>query len=214
MGGQRKQFRLLDGETLLLRTVRVFDRHPGIHHIVVAAPPEEAEGLPSYLRAAGISKLHRVVPGGRSRQESVAAALDAVPSGVDLVLVHDGVRPFVPADRIDAIIEAIRTYGAAALAVPVSDTLRKSIDSVFGETVSRDGLYRMQTPQGFRLEWFLEAHHAAKEERFEETDDVALVQRLGRSVHIVEGSPANMKVTTPDDWELAQALWRHLSTET
>jgi 2-C-methyl-D-erythritol 4-phosphate cytidylyltransferase len=154
-----------------------------------------------------------VVPGGRSRQESVAAALDAIPAGVDLVLVHDAVRPFVPKDRIDAVIEAVRAFGAAALAVSVTDTLRRNGDSVFGETVPRHGLYRMQTPQGFRVDWFLAAHRAARSEGFEETDDVALVQRLGKSVRVVEGSPANIKVTTPDDWRLAQALWRHLSDE-
>ena len=213
MGGQRKQFRLLGGETLLAQTVRLFDRHPGVHHIVVAAPLDEVEQLPSYLSGAGISKLYRVVPGGRTRQESVAAALEAVPNGVDLVLVHDAVRPFVPTDRIDAVIEAVRTFGAAALAVKVTDTLRRCADSIFGDTVSRQGLYRMQTPQGFRKDWFLEAHRAARQEGFEETDDVALVQRLGKSVRIVEGSAANMKVTTPEDWKLAQALWHHLSIE-
>ena len=205
-----KQFRLLAGEPLLHWTLRVFESHPRVDMIIVAAPERDVPYLPDRLVEAGISKLHSVVPGGNSRQESVANALNSVPSGVDLVLVHDAVRPFLSPEKLDNVIDAVIECGAAALALPVDDTLRRSADSVFGETVSRSGLYRMQTPQGFRTDWFVEAHRAAREAGFQETDDVALVQRLGYLVHIVEGSPANMKVTTVEDWDFAEVLFSGL----
>ena len=210
LGGEPKQFRLLAGEPLLHWTLRVFESHPRVDTIIVAAPERDVSYLPEILAGAGISKLHTVVAGGSSRQESVANALAAVPSWIDLVLVHDAVRPFLTAEKLDDVIDAVIAHGAAALALPVDDTLRRSADSIFGETVPRTGLYRMQTPQGFRIDWFVEAHREARDAGFLETDDVALVQRLGYPVRIVEGSPANMKVTTVEDWNFARVLFSNV----
>lgn len=207
MGGRRKQFRRLGGEPLLVQTLRVFERHPEVHHLLVAAPPEAVAALAEALRGAGLTKLAAVVPGGPTRQASVGAALRAVLPAVGLVLVHDAVRPFVEAARISAIIEAVRARGAAALAVPIVDTLRRGVGFHFSETVPREGLYRMQTPQGFRRDWFEEAHALASRLGIHATDDVELVQRAGRSVQIVGGDPRNIKITTPEDWDLAQFLW-------
>ena len=209
LGGRRKQFRRLGGEPLLVQTLRVFERHPEVDHLLVAAPTEATEALEVELRRVGLSKLTAVVAGGATRQESVRAALAAVPQDVDVVLVHDAVRPFVEAEHLAAVIRAIRTDGAAALALPVVDTMRYGIEAGFGDSISREGLYRMQTPQGFRRDWFEEAHTLAGEQHLLATDDVELVQRLGRQVKIVVGSPRNIKITTPEDWELAQLLWPH-----
>lgn len=209
LGGRRKQFRRLGGEPLLVQTLRVFERHPKIDHLLVAAPGEATEALEAELRRVGLSKLTAVVAGGSTRQESVRAALAAVPPTVDVVLVHDAVRPFVEARHLVAVIEAVRAKGAAALALPVVDTMRYGAKTGFGETVSREGLYRMQTPQGFRRDWFEDAHNKAGQQDVQATDDVELVQRLGRQVQIVVGSPRNIKITTPEDWELAQLLWPH-----
>lgn len=207
MGGEPKQFRDLGGAPILQQTLSIFQAHPDVDAIIVAAPSNEVVNLRGRLRHAGISKLMDVVAGGASRQDSVGAALGALPSSVDIVLVHDAVRPFVPADRISAIVQEVRKYGAAALAISLSDTLRKGSDGAFGATVPRSGLYRMQTPQGFRRDWFEDAHKKAQQEAYQETDDVALVQRLGHPVRIVPGASTNIKITTPDDWQLAQALW-------
>lgn len=207
LGGQRKQFRRLGGGSLLVQTLRAFERHADVDNLVVAAPAGEASELEEELRAAGLRKLGAVVEGGETRQASVRAALQAAPPAVGLVLVHDAVRPFVAAETITAVIEVAREHGAAALAIPVADTLRRAADGQFGETVSRRGLYRMQTPQAFRRAWLEEAHAAAAEDSQPATDDVELVKRLGRSVRLVEGSPYNFKITTPDDWMLARHLW-------
>lgn len=213
MGGSRKQFRELGGATILHRTLSLFEVHPQVDVIVVAAPMDDVQNVRDELRATGMSKLLDVVVGGASRQDSVASALSALPPWVEVVLVHDAVRPFLPADRISAVIEAVCKNGAAALAVPLSDTLRTGNGGIFGNTVSRSGLHRMQTPQGFRRDWFEEAHQKARAEGFQETDDVALVQRAGRPVRIVEGTSTNIKITTPADWELAHAIWENTRAE-
>lgn len=207
LGGPRKQFRTLGDRPLLVQTLFPFERHPAVGHLVVAVPEGGIQDVSDRLQAEGLSTLTAVVRGGSSRQASVRHALRAVPSEVEVVLVHDAVRPFVAADEVGALVDAVRTHGAAALALPVADTLRRGDENTFGETVSRDGLYRMQTPQGFRREWLEEAHRAAAAEDVTATDDVGLVQRVGHDVHVVEGSRRNVKITTPADWAFAQQLW-------
>lgn len=207
MGGERKQLRLLGGKPLVVQTLLVFDRHPSMDLLVVAAPAAELEALRARLGTAGLHKLHAVVAGGATRQESVAAALAAVPGDVDVVLVHDAVRPFVDPGDVTAVLAAVREHGAAALAIPVTDTLRRGRGDVFAGTVPRSGLFRMQTPQGCRRDWFDAAHAEAQRTGYQATDDVDLVQQLGHPVRIVPGSTRNIKITTPDDWELAGLLW-------
>ncbi len=209
MGGERKQFRLLGGRPLLVQTLLPFERHPLVRHIVVAAPSDNLAGFEDELRAAGITKLHCVVSGGSTRQDSVARALEALPASVEVVLVHDAVRPFIRPGHISSVVEAVVEHGAAALAIPVTDTLRHGSEGVFGATVSRTGLYRMQTPQGFQRAIFERAHEDAMRCGVQSTDDVALVMRLDQAVHIVEGGPENIKITTPGDWEMANVLWAY-----
>jgi 2-C-methyl-D-erythritol 4-phosphate cytidylyltransferase len=204
MGGLPKQFRLLGGAPVLVHTLRAFEGHPDIGTIIVAVAPAEVEEVRARVTEAGLRSEVQVVAGGASRQASVAAALAAVPETVDLVLVHDAVRPFVTAALVDAVIVAARTHGAAVPAVPVADTLRRAEGDVFGETVPRDGLFLVQTPQGFDRALLQQAHACATAEA---TDDAALVQALGHAVHLVPGDRANVKLTTPDDWAMAEALW-------
>lgn len=209
LGGRRKQFRGLGDRPLLIQTVFAFERHPKVGPIVVTAPPEE-DGLREareMLYAAGLKSVTAVVPGGTSRQASVRRAVRAVPASADVVLVHDAVRPFVSEAAITRVIAAVRREGAAALAIPVVDTLRRGRNGRFEQTVARDGLYHMQTPQGFRRDWLEEAHRRAAEGNVTATDDVELVQRIGRAVHIVSGSAHNFKITTAEDWALAQRIW-------
>lgn len=213
MGGHRKQFRELGGVPILHHTVGIFDAHPLVDAVVIATPSDAAAEVADDLRAAGISKLHGVVSGGATRQDSVGNALDALPDTVKVVLVHDAVRLFVPADKITAVIELVREVGAAALAIPVPDTVREGHSGILGKTLDRSSIYRMQTPQGFRRDWFDEAHRAARAAGYQETDDVALVQRVGYSVAIVGGTEMNFKITSPADWELARALWESSQME-
>ncbi len=221
LGGERKQFRTLGGASVLVRTLEVFEQHPAVAALVVAGPPDDVLTLREDLRAHRLAKLHAVVEGGATRQASVGRGLGALPAETEIVLVHDAVRPFLPADRLHAVIAAVRAHGAAALAVPMADTVRRSEagraeaesgeamlgEAMLGETVPRDDLWRMQTPQAFRTDWLRDAHAAAERERRTGTDEVALVQRLGHAVRLVEGSALTFKITTPADWVLAQALW-------
>ncbi len=197
LGGLRKQFRTLGGAALLVQTLRVFERHSEVDDLCVALPPT-MEGVGSIGR---LTKLRAVVEGGETRSASVAEALRA--TDADIVLVHDAVRPFVDASMVSRVIEATREHGAAALAMPVMDTVRYGVAGRFVRSISRSDLFRMQTPQGF-IRTVLEDALAAGAES---TDEVEPVMRLGHPVHIVEGSAWNFKITTPMDWELARLLW-------
>jgi 2-C-methyl-D-erythritol 4-phosphate cytidylyltransferase len=204
--------RCLGDAPVLVQTLRAFERSPVVGALVVAGPPEETDALRSALGETDLSKLRAVVAGGASRQASVRRAFAAAPAEeAEVLLVHDAVRPFVPAGRIRAVAEAARETGAAAPAVPASDTLRRAEAERFTETVDRAGCFQMQTPQGFRRALLADAFAQAEQQQrgAEEaaTDDVGLVQAAGHDVHRVDGDRRNFKITTPADWQLAQALW-------
>lgn len=199
-----KQHWDLGGAPVLVQTLRAFARHLGVGPAVVVVPAGEEGAVSDRLAAFGVEAA--VVAGGPTRQASVANGVAALPTSVDLVLVHDAVRPFVPSAVISRVIEAARQGGAAAAAVPVADTLRQGGDGpLFGETVPREGLWAMQTPQAARRDWLERAF--ANAAGYVATDEVGLLQRAGHPVRIVEGDARNVKLTRPSDWLLAQALW-------
>ena len=205
MGGVPKQLRLLGGAPVLIQTLRAFAGHPAVGALVVVVPAFDRDAFRWMMDEHGLEAV--VTAGGATRQESVRKGLDAVPEAADLALVHDAVRPFVTAAQITAVVAAARADGAAAPAVPVTDTLRRAEGDAFGATVPREGLWRMQTPQAARLDWLRGAHAAAARDGFTGTDDVELLQRAGRRVRLVEGDARNLKLTHPADWALAEALW-------
>jgi 2-C-methyl-D-erythritol 4-phosphate cytidylyltransferase len=207
LGGRRKQFRLLGGRPVLVQTLMAFERNPEVQHIIVATPAEAVVPLRDELTAVGITKLFAVVPGGETRQASVLAALESTTEETDVVLVHDAVRPFVPQEMLAELIHTVRKFGAGSLAIPISDSVRRGDGTVFGESVDRDGLYRMQTPQGFRRAWLQKAHELAAADGYFANDDVELVQRAGYDVQLVTGSPVNEKITTQEDWDRAVRFW-------
>ena len=207
LGGQPKQYRLLGGEPLLLRTFAVFDRHPRIDEIIIVVRKGDEEEIRALFVDIEAQSRVQVVAGGASRQASVFAGLSTLSADIEHVLVHDAVRPFVTPENITSVLNAIASSGAAALAVPVADTLRKGAGTHFGDTVSRKNMYRMQTPQGGRKALMLDAHQLAMGATYDATDDVDLIQRAGHPVEILEGHSLNMKVTTPADWQLAQWIW-------
>ncbi len=205
MGGDPKQFRLLGDAPVLVQTVRAFAQMDEIGAIVIAVAEDEINSVEALCVEFALKV--EVVKGGAARQDSVGEGLKALGNSLDIVLVHDAVRPFITSDQIRRVIGTIREHGAAAVAVPVADTLRQSSDGRFGETVERNGLFRMLTPQGAKKELLIRAHAEAEKKGLGATDEVELLQRVGVEVHLVSGDERNIKLTRPSDWSLAEALW-------
>ncbi|MEE9197449.1 MAG: 2-C-methyl-D-erythritol 4-phosphate cytidylyltransferase, partial [bacterium] len=202
-----KQFRPLGDRPLLVHTLQRLSDSPLIETVVVVVPADwVAKARSELIEPYGLAKVGAVVAGGAERQDSVAAGLEALGPEVDLVVVHDGVRPFVTEAMIADVVEAARAAGAAVAAIPVAETVKRVADGVVVETVSRDGLYRVQTPQAFRREVLAGALERARAEGVVGTDEAALVERFGRPVRVVAGSAVNLKVTSPEDWSLAESI--------
>lgn len=212
MGGRpedpAKQFRTLGGQPVVVRSLEALAAAPEVQGAVVVVAAHEVEPVRQRLAASPVAAFVRaVVAGGITRQASVARGVAAVPSSVPVVIVHDAVRPFVRPADVSAVVRAIAQHGAAALAVPVADTLRQSDGQTFGATVPREALWRMQTPQGARREVLANALAQADREGWAGTDEVAALQRSRTEVALVPGDERNLKVTRPADWALAEALW-------
>jgi 2-C-methyl-D-erythritol 4-phosphate cytidylyltransferase len=208
--GEPKQFRPVHGIPLLLRTLRPFTSHPAVGVVVVALPAGCAAEPPSWLRPLVGERLV-FVAGGAMRADSVRAGLAALPAAVGVVLVHDGVRPFVSRDTIDAVIRTARTGVGAVAAVPLSDTLKEvAVPPRVARTVQRDGLWRAQTPQGFPRQMLERAYAALGPGDAPPTDDAALCERAGLPVEVVPDRSSNLKVTTADDFRIAEVMAREL----
>lgn len=207
MGGTRKQFRTLDSKPVLYWTVRLFDAHDAVDHIIIAAPEGDIDYVKGALEREKIETAYSVVAGGATRQQSVHKAIQALPQEVNVVLIHDAVRPFVYKHMISDVVACICKEGAAALAVPVADTLRSVEKDEFEQTISREGVYRMQTPQGAMRDTLEDAFRQAEEQQWQVTDDVDILNRAGYAVKIVEGSSLNIKITTRADWDFACLIW-------
>lgn len=208
--GQRKQFRSLGGVPVLLRSLETLAAE--VDGIVVVVRETEIRDVADMVDEPLAEAVRAIVPGGATRQASVARGLAAVPESVAIVLVHDAVRPFVTREAVRHVIDTIRTSGAAALAVPVADTLRRGQDRVFSGTVDREGLWRMQTPQGARRETLVLALAEASRYGRVATDEVGALESIGVDVTIVDGDERNLKLTRPADWALAEALWSQRKT--
>lgn len=203
-GQPAKQFRELGGAPVLVQTLRAFLQHPDVDTAVVVVPAGDEEATRRLLRQSGVDA--QLATGGPTRQASVANGVAALPASAEIVLVHDAVRPFVPEAVIARVVQAARAHGAAAAALRVADTLRQGGDGpLFGQTVPREGLWAMQTPQGARRSWLVRAHANAGGHLA--TDEVGLLHHAGYAVRIVEGDARNVKLTQPSDWALAEALW-------
>ncbi len=196
-----KQFLPLSGIPLAAHSLQAFQGHDQIDRMVLVLP----QIPPRSLDTSDYSKLTATVEGGDSRQASVAQGLAAVEDS-DWVLIHDAARPLVSEQLIRSVLEAAKEFGAAVPACRVGDTLKKVNGQVVAGTLPREELIQVQTPQAFRTSLAREAHEAARRDGFLGTDDAQLVERLGRTVVWVEGSPINLKVTTEDDLLLAAAL--------
>ena len=204
-----KQFTEINGTPVLVHTLRKFAAAPGVSEIIIALRKNEAENFAPRLQQERLAKCVRIVEGGEHRQESVGNALKSISAAPDdLVLVHDGVRPFVDHETIENVIEAAAKQGAAIAAVPAVDTIkqvdRTAAGAVVNATIPREHIVLVQTPQGFRFDVLQRAFDEATRDGFTGTDEASLVERMGHEVAVVMGSPRNIKITTPSDLELAE----------
>jgi 2-C-methyl-D-erythritol 4-phosphate cytidylyltransferase/2-C-methyl-D-erythritol 2,4-cyclodiphosphate synthase len=199
-----KQLLEIGGRTILERSVAAFASHPRVTDVIVAVPADLAAAPPPWI---GRYERVRVVEGGSRRQDSVAAAFDRVAPAADVVLVHDAARPFVSSELITRCIDAAQRFGGAIAALPAIDTVKRVETGddapVIRGTVPRESIYLAQTPQAFRRDVLRDAV-ATGRAGVEGTDEAALAEHAGHAVRIVEGDPANVKITTASDLEQAQ----------
>lgn len=207
--GEPKQFRSILGVPMLLRALRPFTSHPAVEHVVVALPQGLAERPPEWLGKLVGERLS-LVAGGATRPASVRAALGALRPGLPVVLVHDGARPFVSRTTVDAVIARARAGVGAVAALPMGDTVKEVSEGTrIARTVTRERLWRAQTPQGFPRAW-LDAVYGRTMNGDAATDDAELCERAGYPVEVVADVPHNLKITTLDDFRVAEALAREL----
>lgn len=214
IGGSRaKQFLELAGVPIIIHTLRRFEECELIHQIVVILPAENVSGFLDIASKYGLRKIVRVVAGGNERQESVAKGLQSINSPkAEIVIVHDGVRPFVTVAQIIESIEKAKEFGAAIVALPVTDTVKQVADGMIERTLDRRQIYLAQTPQAFKIDLLREAHRKAADANLLATDEAALVERLGAQVAIVEGSAQNIKITRRSDLALAEMILKEIES--
>jgi 2-C-methyl-D-erythritol 4-phosphate cytidylyltransferase len=205
-GPDPKAFASLDGRTLLERAVTAAEAARGVEGFVVVAPPGwEGRARTVVGPRAG---LVDVVAGGATRQESVRRGLGVLPEAFDVVICHDVARPVASRALFEAVLDGLAGVDGVVPSVPLVDTVKRVDDGIVSETLHRDGLVVVQTPQAFRRAALVEAHRAAEADGFAGTDDAALLERAGFRVAVVPGDPANIKITGPEDLPLASALLR------
>ena len=204
MGGIDKVMAPLEGEPMIVRTVRTFQNSDVISEIVIVTRPDLLETVAELCRE--MDKVRAVVAGGSSRQESVCNGLAALSPKMKLAAVQDGARPLISGELIDRVVRAAHTYGAAAPGIPVKDTVKIVTGGIVERTPDRNTLRAIQTPQVFDVDLLQGALEKAKVDGAEVTDDCSAVERLGMSVRIVDGEERNMKITTPLDLAVAKML--------
>jgi len=208
-GGKSKQFAELNGVPIIIHTLRKFANVPEVDEIYIAMRKPESDAFESRLQQELFAKPIHIVEGGEHRQQSVGSALAALKAAKeDIILVHDAVRPFVDSETIGNVIEAATKNGAAIAAIPAFDTI-KQVDrtaegAVVNATIPREHIVLVQTPQGFRYHVLKKAFDEAERDGFVGTDEASIVERSGHEVSVVMGSRRNIKITTPDDLELAE----------
>mgnify|MGYP002626260448 CR=1 FL=1 len=211
--GSDKLMMELDGVPVLLRTLRAFDASPLVDEIVIVTRMEKIEEVAELCKNGGITKVSQVVTGGKTREESALAGVSNVRSDAKLIAIHDGARPLVTSDVILRTIYAAEEYLAAVPVISSADTLKQVDDkSNIAYTVDREHTLRVQTPQVFQADLVKGALTYAVEHELSLTDDCAAVERMGVKVRAVQGDEDNIKITTPLDIKLAEAILKARET--
>lgn len=206
MGGENKMLLALNGVPVLARTLLAMERAESIDEIIIAAREDELLAYAELCRAYDLRKPVKVIVGGASRAESVYRAALEVSERAKLIAVQDGARPLVTPELIDETVHRAAICGAAAPAIPVHDTIKIAQDGIVRETPERSMLFAVQTPQVFDASLLKAALQSALEEHAAITDDCSAVERLGKAVYLTEGDEENIKITTPTDVILAEAI--------
>ncbi len=217
--GESKQLLEVGGFPVIHHTLKAFQMASSIKAIYIATRLENKAILEELATASGISKLKAIIEGGKERQDSVSNCIKALETchAAEVILVHDGARPFITPEEIDEISRLAMLYGACVPANQPKDTIKFIGDhpDFFGETLDRSKLLQVQTPQGFRSELLIQAHKQAELEGLYATDDAALVERFfpEQPIKIFETGYHNIKITTPEDIPVAEAIFRQISAQ-
>jgi 2-C-methyl-D-erythritol 4-phosphate cytidylyltransferase len=205
--GVDKLFALLGGQPVIAYTLNAFERTDCVDEIILVGRAERLPELQELVRRAESRKVRHVVVGGQHRQDSVRAGLNLLAPGARYVAVHDAARPFITAEQIGRVFELARQYGAAALAEPITDTLKRADKNRFvSGGVDRERLYAMQTPQIFSRDLLVDAYNAVAVNNLSITDEVSAVEHLGAKVLLVPNDQFNLKITCPRDLLLAESF--------
>ena len=206
MEGEDKLMLSLGGEPVIAHTLRALECCPLICEMVVVTREDLIVPIGSLCTDLGFTKVRKVVLGGATRLQSVLLGVREVSDQAELIAIHDGARPLVTQQVLEDVILAAARSSAAAPAIPVKDTIKRAVDGVVEDTPDRAQLFAVQTPQVFEADLIRAALHRAVEEGVSLTDDCAAVERLGMKVTLTRGGEENLKITTPIDLEIAQAL--------
>lgn len=215
-GGKAKQYLLLGDAPLLVHVLRRFQDSPGVGRVILVVPGGDIPYVRrEIVEGFGLAKVSSIAPGGSERQDSVGNGLSLTGRDDEVILVHDGARPFVPLSLIDGIIDASYGTGAACPGIPLRDTVKAAEENGYvRETLDRSRLWAVQTPQGFRREVLLKAFRKAEEDGFYGTDEASLVERTGHPVRVIPGAWENIKITTREDLLLGEFIlnrWKEIS---
>ena len=203
--GFDKLFATIAGRPVIAHTIDAFERADCVAEIIIVARKDRLDEFKAIVRDGNFKKVRSIIPGGEDRQDSVRAGLDHLEAGAKYVAVHDAARPLITTKQIERVFEQCRTHGAAALAEPVNDTLKRADDDlVVAGSVDRDQLFAMQTPQVFERQLIKDAYRAVYTQNLSVTDEVSAVERLGRKVVLVLNEDFNFKITYPQDLALAE----------
>jgi len=209
-----KQFLLLAGKPLLAHTLISFQQASLIDAIIIITSDDSLDRCLKIIDEYGIQKAYKVVMGGAERQDSVYNGLMAASAleRVEAVIVHDGARPLIEPFLIDDAINNLNGYDGVVVGIPAKDTVKLVRDGVVSQTLRREEVWQVQTPQVFRQDVLMQAHRRAKAEAFYGTDDAVLVERNGGKVKVILGSDENIKITTPVDLVAAEAILKNRET--
>lgn len=198
-----KLFLEINGETIIRQTVAVFQEIDSCEQIFIAAHPDEVELMEEHLK--DFSKVAGIIPGGQERQHSINEVLKVL-IDTEVVMVHDGARPFITQEKIDQLYQDALTKDAVILAVQAKDTIKQVINGVVEHTYDRSMMWQVQTPQAFKRDIILKAYEQAEAQNYIGTDDASLVERAGYKVHISNGDYDNIKITTHEDLIIAHSI--------